>query len=113
MDSLLVRLKPFDPRQRHTLRRFLYKGIVFFEERGWYRVSHAIGDALRGARQLDHDEYSPFAFDVCTEADANGIDAREKHDSVRRRQSTDNLPLVAARAETPRARGTNSRETRS
>ena len=35
METMLVRLKSFDPRRGAVLRRFTYAGIKFHEERGW------------------------------------------------------------------------------
>ena len=47
MDTLLVRLKPYDPRRGCVLRRFTFAGIRFQDERGWYRVEKRIGEYLR------------------------------------------------------------------
>jgi hypothetical protein len=76
MDMLLVRLKPYDPRRGHVLRRFTYRGIKFHDERGWYRVDKEIAEYLRGVRQVQGDKHSPLAFDVCTEAEARALDER-------------------------------------
>ena len=46
-DTLLVRLKPYDPRRGHVLRRYTYAGIKFHEERGWYRVSKDVAAYLK------------------------------------------------------------------
>ena len=46
-DTLLVRLKPYDPRRGHVLRRYTYAGIKFQEERGWYRVERPVAEYLR------------------------------------------------------------------
>ena len=43
MQTLLVRLKPYDPRRGFVLRRYTYRGIKFHEERGWYRVDKDVG----------------------------------------------------------------------
>ena len=51
METLLVRLKPHDPRRGHVLRRYTYRGIKFHEERGWYRVEKPVADYLRAVRQ--------------------------------------------------------------
>ena len=34
METLFVRLKPYDPRRGYVLRRYTYRGIKFHEERG-------------------------------------------------------------------------------
>ena len=72
-DTLLVRLKPYDPRRGHVLRRYTYAGIKFQEERGWYRVEKAVAEYLRGVRETPTDRYSPLAFDVCTEDEAQRV----------------------------------------
>lgn len=70
MQTLLVRLKPNDPRRGCVLRRFTYRSIKFHEERGWYRVDKEVAEYLRGVRQVPGDKHAPLAFDVCTEAEA-------------------------------------------
>ena len=97
MDTMLVRLKPYDPRRGHLLRRFTYRGIKFQEERGWYRVSKDVAEYLRGVRQVVTDEHSPLAFDVCTEAEARELDAREKEEGAVRKSATDNIKLSVPR----------------
>ena len=74
-ETMLVRLKPYDPRRKFVLRRYVYAGIHFLVTRGWERVPKAVADYLRDVRQKEFDPYSPPAFDVCTEAEAEG--ARE------------------------------------
>ena len=75
METLLVRLKPYDPRRGHRLRRFTYRGIKFQEERGWYRVDKPVADYLRQVRQVASDEHAPLAFDVCNADEAKALDA--------------------------------------
>jgi len=99
METLLVRLKPHDPRRGHVLRRFTYRGIKFHEERGWYRVDKAVADYLRGVRQTASDEHAPLAFDVCTPDEAKALDAEAKAASVRRKKATDDIKVSEARAE--------------
>jgi hypothetical protein len=97
METLLVRLKPYDARRGHVLRRFTYAGIKFQEERGWYRVEKAVADYLRTVRQLPSDRHSPLAFDVCTEAEAKALEAGEAEESKVKRSATDDIKLVTAR----------------
>ena len=84
-DTLLVRLKPYDPRRGFVLRRYTYAGIKFHEERGWYRVDRHVGDYLRAVRQVLGDEHAPLAFDVHTEAEAEAIDAEESQATARKK----------------------------
>jgi hypothetical protein len=97
MQTLLVRLKPHDPRRGFVLRRYTYRGIKFHEERGWYRVDEAVADYLRDVHQVIGDEHSPPAFDVCSDEDAKAIDAREKEGPVPRTAAADDIKLSAAR----------------
>ena len=99
MDAMLVRLKPFDPRRGHVLRRFTYAGIKFHEERGWYRVDKAVADYLRTVREVPGSELSPPAFDVCTEDEAKALDTREETEARVRKSATEAATFTAARAE--------------
>ena len=96
-DTLLVRLKPFDPRRGFVLRRFTFAGIRFQSERGWYRVEKPVAERLRATRSVASDPYSPLAFDVCTEAEAKALDNAEADAAKVRRNATDDLKVVPAR----------------
>lgn len=93
METLFVRLKPYDPRRGHVLRRYTYRGIKFQEERGWFRVPKDVADYLRAVHQVPGDEHSPLAFDVCTEAEAKGVDAKEKESAVTRKTASDEIKV--------------------
>lgn len=99
METLLVRLKPHDPRRGHVLRRYTYRGIKFHEERGWYRVEKAVGEYLRTVRQVPGSEHAPLAFDVCTDDEARSLDAKEKEAAVTRKAATDEIKVSPARGE--------------
>lgn len=100
METLLVRLKPYDPRRGHVLRRFTYAGIKIHEERGWYRVSKEVAEYIRGVHQIPGEAYTPLAFDVCTDDEAKALDVREDADARVRRSATDEVRLSPARPET-------------
>jgi hypothetical protein len=99
METMLVRLKPYDPRRGHVLRRFTYAGVKIHEERGWHRVTKQVADYLSGVRQVANDEYSPLAFDVCTDEEAKALDTREEVEAKVRRSATDDVRLSPARNE--------------
>jgi len=107
MQTLMVRLKPYDPRRGCVLRRFTYRGIKFHEERGWYRVDKAIAEYLRGVRQVPGDSNAPLAFDVCTEAEAKALDAEQDAAATTRKRATD---APVATAESPPAVTTDQLE---
>jgi hypothetical protein len=94
METLLVRLKPYDPRRGFVLRRFTFKGVKFHEERGWYRVPKPLADYLSGVKQVDSDLYSPLAFDIASDDEAKAVDAREESDSKTRKNANE-APRVA------------------
>ena len=93
METLFVRLKPYDPRRGNVLRRYTYRGIKFHEERGWFRVPMDVADYLRAVHQVPGDEHSPLAFDCCTEAEAKSLDAKEKESAVTRKTASDDIKV--------------------
>ena len=99
METMLVRLKSFDPRRGQVLRRYTYAGIKFHEERGWYRVEKSVAEYLRSVRQVAGDEVSQLAFDVCTEEEAKALEAREETDAKVRKAASDEVRLTPARNE--------------
>lgn len=99
METLLVRLKPYDPRRGHVLRRFTYAGIKIHEERGWYRVAKDVAEYLRAVHQIPGEPYTPLAFDVCTDDEAKALDAREDTEARVRKNATDDVRLSPARAD--------------
>jgi hypothetical protein len=76
-DTMLVRLRPFDPRRGHVLRRYTYRGVKYVPERGWYRVTADVAAYLRTVRQDAGNPHSPPAFDVGTDEEARALEAAE------------------------------------
>ena len=103
METLLVRLKPHDARRGHVLRRYTYLGIKLHQERGWYRVAKDVAEYLRGVHQVVSDEYSPLAFDVCTDEEAKALDTREETETKVRRAAADEIKISEARRDVPPA----------
>jgi hypothetical protein len=103
METLLVRLKPHDARRGHVLRRYTYLGIKLHQERGWYRVAKDVAEYLRGVHQVVSDEYSPLAFDVCTDEEAKALDTREETETKVRRAAADEIKVSEARRDVPPA----------
>ena len=95
MQTLLVRLKPYDPRRGCVLRRYTYRGIKFHDERGWYRVDKEVADYLRGVRQVPGDAHAPLAFDVCTDDEAKALDAEQDVAATTRKKAID-APVATA-----------------
>lgn len=109
-DVLLVRLRAYDPRRGHVLRRFAYRGVKFHEERGWYRVPREVAEYLRGVRQVPGDEHTPPAFDVMVEEEAREVEARESAERASRASPVDTAAVITTDEltrpeESPKARG--------
>jgi hypothetical protein len=99
METMLVRLRPHDPRRGFVLRRFTYQGIKFYEERGWYVVNKAVADYLSKVVQRETDPHSPLAFDVATEEEARALDAREEHEAKTRKNAAEAPRVTAGRGD--------------
>ena len=97
MQTLLVRLKPYDPRRGHVLRRYTFAGIKFQHDRGWYRVEEPVGAYLKGVRQVNGDEYSQLAFDVCTEQEAKELETSEANASKVKQEASAEIKVSPAR----------------
>lgn len=79
----LVRLKPFNGKA-YVLRTYTVRSKKFVggERPAWYSVSEELAKYLRTVHQRPGDEDTPLAFDVCTEAEARAIDAKENAKSA-------------------------------
>jgi len=89
----LIRLKPFDAKKGHLVRRFTAFSTTFEEHKGWYRVSDEVAAYLATVHQEPNDEDSPWAFDVCTKDEAEKIDLAEKKKAEERARAVE--PNVA------------------
>jgi len=61
--SRFVRLRPFDRRRGHLLRRYIFRSQKFVAG-NWYEVQDGMGDELSTVLSRDGDDESPLAFDV-------------------------------------------------
>ena len=90
----LVRVKPFDPKKGNVIRRYTAFGIRFEEARGWYKVADEVAAYLSTVHQRPADEDSPLAFDVCSEEEAQRVEAAEKKKAEERARAAE--PNVTA-----------------
>ena len=74
-DTLLVRLKPHDPRRGFVLRRFNVRRHPLPDEWAGTASSARSASTWRAVRTVPTDKYALLAFDVCTEAEAKALDA--------------------------------------
>lgn len=86
-EFIVVRLKRYNPKKGHNLRKYGLWGYIFKEEQNWYRVPAKITydgkvrdlqDYLENVHQDNEDPDSPFAFDVVTEKEAERINKQER-----------------------------------
>ena len=91
--SKLIRLKPYDPKKGHVIRRYTAFGVRFDEARGWYKVSDEVAAYLASVHQRPGDDDSPAAFDVCTDDEAKAMEAVEKKKAEERARAAE--PNVA------------------
>jgi len=66
--AMFIRIHPFNPQRGFKVRRFVYRGQRFEEERGWYRVTDEFAEEVRDLRQ---DAYNPDSKPVFQVADAD------------------------------------------
>ena len=99
METMLVRLTAYNPRRGQMLRRYVYDGVKFQVECGWYRVSKEMAEYLKGVRHEHDDPNSPPAFDVCTEQEAKALDARIEQDAKVRREAGEAIEVSVGRDE--------------
>ncbi|MHB1843385.1 MAG: hypothetical protein ACYCWW_00940 [Deltaproteobacteria bacterium] len=89
----LIRIKPYDPKRGHLVRRYTAFSIRLEESRGWYRVADDVAEYLAKVHQSPHDEDSPLVFDVCTEAEAHALEEAERKKAEERAKAAE--PNVA------------------
>lgn len=89
----LIRIKPYDPKKGNVIRRYTAFGVRFEEARGWYKVSDEVAAYLGTVHQRAGDDDSPLAFDVCTEEEAQRLEASEKKKAEERARAAE--PNVA------------------
>lgn len=93
---LYVRLKPYNPKRGHVLRRYTYRAVRFHEGR-WYKVPEALARELSDLHQRHGDEDSPLAFDVATEGQARDIEEKERKKLEEEKRKLDNAEMIGAR----------------
>jgi len=98
-ETTLVRLKPFNKKKGHLLRRYTYRGIRFQESHGWTRVRKEIADYLEQVHQIPGDEDSPLAFDVHSATEAKAIDKKEAEDAQKKTPAEQATEVAEAREE--------------
>ena len=76
--SMLVRLKPHDPKKGLLLKQYTYQGIRFQAGRGWYKVNGQVAAYLESVHSVPGDNDTPLAFDVCTPDEARAMDEKNR-----------------------------------
>ena len=76
--SMLVRLKPLNPRRGVFCRRYMFRGFRFDVTLGWYEVSDDLAAELKNLTQHDSDPEGVRLFDVMTREEAKAEDEKER-----------------------------------
>ena len=87
--SKLVRIKPYNKKIGHVLKRYTVFRIRFEERRGWYKVSDRVANYLKDVDMEYGVEGSKKAFDVCTEKEAKAMEAAELRKAQERANATE------------------------
>lgn len=85
-DPLFARVKPYNPKRGHVVRRIVVLGTLWEGGSGvppdtiptWTKVNAAQAVALKACLQIDNDPYSQRVFDIVTAEQRKQIDAREE-----------------------------------
>lgn len=93
--QMYIRLKPYNPKRGHVLRRYSFSGLRFYEGR-WYKVPETLAQDLSELHQRHGDEDSPYAFDVATQGEARAIETKERAKLEEERRKVEGAELVAA-----------------
>ncbi len=75
--SMLVRLKPYNPRRGFTLRSYTLQGVQI-REAGWYEVSDELAQKFAEVHADPSNPESPYAFDVMSRDEAVRYEAEQK-----------------------------------
>ena len=93
--KMYVRLKPFNRKRGHMLRRYAYRGVRFYEGR-WYKVPEVLAKGLGEIRQRHGDIDAPYAFDVASEDQAREIEQTERMRDELEKRKVQNAEVVGA-----------------
>jgi hypothetical protein len=82
METVFVRLKPYNPKQGFVVQRYSYKGQSFVQDDSgrstWYQVGVPYSREIAELRQEDNNPRSPALFDITTQDEYAQIVAREE-----------------------------------
>jgi hypothetical protein len=102
--SMLVRLKPHDPKKGLLLKQYTYQGIRFQAGRGWYRVDGEVAAYLEEVHSVPGDEDTPLAFEVCTPDEARAMDEKDRKAARQVLPAEEALDVSHVGNEQPRAK---------
>lgn len=76
-----IRIKPYNKTRKQLTRRYVYGGVRFEENHGWYEVDDEIAEYLGKVRTFPEDPDSKLIFDVSDREGAETI-AREEYEEA-------------------------------
>jgi hypothetical protein len=74
----IVRIKPYNPRKGYVLKTYVFQGMLFSVDKGWYQPPQSVIDKLRYVHSKPDDLDSPLAFDICTPEEAEALMEEER-----------------------------------
>lgn len=97
MSTVLVRIKPYDPRRGNVCRTYTIHSMKFEESKGWYEVERELAESmLAPAKQ-------PPSGNISQELTPALFDIMEKETAVAMERAEAKKKVVKAAAETPNA----------
>ncbi len=84
--TMLVRIKPFNPRKGYVMKTYAvdhpeFGSARFLESQGWYEVTPGMAGYLENLNSQPGNNESPAAFDVCTREEAIKLEERERRNA--------------------------------
>lgn len=77
MTEMFVRIKPYNEPLKQLTRRYIFKGVRFEVDKGWYSVPADVAEYLKTAKPNATDPLAPCVFDVCTKEEAEDLERKE------------------------------------
>ena len=97
MSTVLVRIKPYDPRRGNVCRTYTIHSMKFEESKGWYEVERELAEGLLAEAK------QPASGNISHELAPSLFDVMEKESAVAMERAEAKKKVVKAAAETPHA----------
>lgn len=91
--TMLVRLKPYNPRRGYKMRSYVGAGVHIREAVGWHEVPDDVAHKLSEVHADPQNPDTPYAFDVMTRDDAIAQEADEKRKAQERASANEPIKV--------------------